>query len=83
LIGRACPKQEITGSYGNHYHYHGTNLASRKDTTSRSRGRLFHRLAEKTLAIEPIPGKTIEGGAGSPAHNVYHGLKQVLHMRLL
>jgi transposase-like protein len=34
--------------------------------TSRSRGKLFYRLVEQAVAIEPLPGHNIRGGSTTP-----------------
>lgn len=34
--------------------------------TSRSRGKLFYRLVEQAVAIEPVPGREIRGGVAMP-----------------
>jgi transposase-like protein len=39
--------------------------------TSRSRGKLFYRLAQQALQIEPVPGQTIAGQKGNtPKYNI-------------
>ena len=37
--------------------------------TSRSRGKLFYRLVQQAVAIEPVPGREIRGGSQNPKHN--------------
>jgi len=38
--------------------------------TSRSRGKLFYRLVEQAVAIEPVPGREIRGGVTIPLDSV-------------
>ena len=68
----ALLKRWLLGTYQggvhlSHLDYYLDEYTFRFDRrTSRSRGKLFYRLVEQAVAIEPLPGHNIRGGSTTP-----------------